>query len=75
MDLFQFRGGVASYSVSDDQAISEILDALGLGMELYVNRKKLDMLKIPQPILSKEIKHWRIEPEILKKLMEMLFMM
>jgi len=51
MDLFQFQGGVASYLVSNDQAVAEISDALGLGMELYVNRKKVDMLQDPPAYL------------------------
>jgi len=51
MDLFQFRGGVASYPVSNDQAVSEISDALGLGAELYVNKKKIDMLQDPSAYL------------------------
>jgi len=53
MDLFQFRGGAASYPVSNDQAVSEISDAIGLGMELYVNKKKLDMLQNPSAYLEK----------------------
>jgi hypothetical protein len=48
MYLFQFQGGVASYPVSNDQAVSEIL---GLGTELYVNKKKVDMLQDPSAYL------------------------
>jgi len=55
MDLFQFRGGVASYLVSNDQAVTEILDTLGLGLELYINKKKVDMLQNPSAYLQ-EIK-------------------
>jgi len=51
MDLFQFRVGVASYLVSNDQVVSEISDALGLGEELYVNKKKVDMLQDPSAYL------------------------
>jgi len=51
MDLFQFQGGVASYLVSDYQAVAEISDALGLGMELYINKKKVDMLQNPSAYL------------------------
>jgi len=73
MDLFQFRGGVASYPVSDDQVVSEISEALGLGMELYVNNKKLDMLRDPSGYL--EQRKSRIELEILEKFMQMLSIM
>jgi len=51
MDLFQFRGGAASYPVSNDQAVSEISDALGLGAELYINKKKVEMLQDPSAYL------------------------
>jgi len=56
MDLFQFRGGVASYPVSNDQAVSEISDALGLGAELYINKKKVDMLQDPSAYLNQRNK-------------------
>jgi hypothetical protein len=56
MDLFQFRGGAASYPVSDSQVVSEISDAIGLGMELYVNQKKLDMLQNPSAYLEQRNK-------------------
>jgi len=52
MDLFQFQGGVTAYLVSDDQVVAEISDAIGLGMELYVNKKTLDMLQDPYREIS-----------------------
>jgi len=51
MDLIQFQGGVASYLVSNDQVVSEISDAIGLGAELYFNKKKVDMLQDPSAYL------------------------
>jgi len=36
--------------------VSEISDALGLGMELYVNRKKVDMLQNPSAYLEQRNK-------------------
>jgi len=56
MDLFQFRGGVASYPVSNSQAVSEISDAIGLGAELYVNKKKVEMLQDPSAYLNQRNK-------------------
>jgi hypothetical protein len=56
MEIFQFQGGVASYPVSNDQAVSEISDALGLGMELYINNKKLNMLQNPSGYLKQRNK-------------------
>jgi len=56
IDLFQFQGGVVSYPVSNDQVVSEISGALGLGMELYINKKKLDMLQNPSVYLKQRNK-------------------
>jgi len=56
MDLFQFQGGVASYPINNDQAVAEISDTLGLGMELYINREKLDMLQNPSAYLKQRNK-------------------
>jgi len=56
MDLFQFQGGAASYPVSDTQAVSEISDAISLGAELYVNKRKLDMLQNPSAYLEQRNK-------------------
>jgi len=46
----------ASYLVNNDQAVSEISDALGLGMELYINMKKVDMLQNPSLYLQQRNK-------------------
>jgi len=56
MDLFQFRGGVASYPVSNEQAVTEISEALCLGGELYINMKKVDMLQNPSAYLEQRNK-------------------
>jgi len=36
--------------------VSEISEALGLGMELYINKKKLDMLQNPSTYLEQRNK-------------------
>jgi len=42
---------LASYPINDDQAVAEISDTLGLGIKLYINRKKVDMFQDPSAYL------------------------
>jgi len=47
--MLTFRGGrdVQAYPVSDDQAVSEINESLGLGIEQFMAGKKIAMLNAP----------------------------
>jgi len=67
IDLFQFQGGVESYLVSNDQVVAEISDSLGLGAELYFNKKKVNKL---QPTSYKEIRCFLMWALILKTFMQ-----
>jgi len=54
--MFTFRGGrdVQTYPVSDDQAISEINESLGLGIEQFIAGKKIAMLNAPAKYLQEK---------------------
>jgi hypothetical protein len=47
MDLFRFW-----YPVSSNQAVAEISDVLGLGIEQFMAGKKIDMLNAPATYLQ-----------------------
>jgi len=54
MALFQFRGGrVAGLPASNEQAIGEIAESLGLGVGQYLNKKKIQMLGNPVDYLTR----------------------
>jgi len=52
--MLTFRGGrdVQAYPVSDDQAVSEINESLGLGIEQFMAGKKIAMLNAPATYLQ-----------------------
>jgi len=52
--MLTFRGGreVQGYPVSDEQAISEINESLGLSIEQFMAGKKIDMLNSPSEYLQ-----------------------
>jgi len=52
--MLTFRGGreVQAYPVSDDQAVSEINESLGLGIDQFIAGKKIDMLNAPATYLQ-----------------------
>jgi len=52
--MLTFRGGrdVQAYPVSDDQAVSEINESLGLGIEQFMAGKKIAMLNAPAKYLQ-----------------------
>ena len=52
--MLVFRGGrdVQSYPVSDDQAVAEINESLGLGIDQFMAGKKIDMLNSPAKYLK-----------------------
>jgi len=53
MALFQFQGGQAvGLPASNDQAIGEIAESLGLGVGQYINKKKIQMLGNPVDYLT-----------------------
>jgi len=53
MALLQFRGGrVAGLPASNEQAIGEIAESLGLGVGQYLSRKKVQMLANPVNYLT-----------------------
>jgi hypothetical protein len=47
--MLTFRGGrdVQAYPVSNDQAVSEINESLGLGIEQFMTGKKIALLNAP----------------------------
>jgi len=54
MALLQFRGGrVAGLPASNEQAIGEIAELLGLGVGQYLSRKKVQMLGNPVDYLTR----------------------
>jgi len=53
MALFQFGGGQAvGLPASNEQAVSEIAESLGLGVGQYLNKKKIQMLGNPVDYLT-----------------------
>jgi len=52
--MLTFRGGrdFQAYPVSDDQAVSEINESLGLGIEQFMAGKKIAMLNTPAKYLK-----------------------
>jgi len=52
--MLTFRGGrdVQAYPVSNNQAVSEINESLGLGIEQFMAGKKIAMLNIPAKYLK-----------------------
>jgi len=52
--MLTFRGGrdVQAYPVSDDQAVSQINESLGLGIEQFMTGKKIAMLNAPATYLQ-----------------------
>jgi len=52
--MLTFRGGreVQAYPVSNDQAILEINESLGLGIDQFMAGKKIDMLNAPATYLQ-----------------------
>jgi len=52
--MLTFRGGrdVQAYPVSNDQAVSEINESLGLGIEQFMAGKKIAMLNAPAKYLQ-----------------------
>jgi len=53
--MLTFRGGreFQGYPVSDNQAILEINEALGLGIDQFMALKKINMLSMPQQHICK----------------------
>jgi len=52
--VLTFRGGreIQGYPVSNDQAVSEINESLGLGIEQFMAGKKINMLNAPSDYLQ-----------------------
>jgi len=52
--MLVFRGGrdAQSYPVSDNQAVAEINESLGLGIDQFMAAKKIDMLNSPAKYLK-----------------------
>jgi len=52
--MLTFRGGrdIQAYPISDDQAVSEINESLGLGIEQFMAGKKIAMLNAPAKYLK-----------------------
>jgi len=52
--MLTFRGGrdIQAYPVSDNQAVSEINELLGLGIEQFMAGKKIAMLNAPAKYLK-----------------------
>jgi len=52
--MLRFRGGrdIQAYPVSDNQAVSEINESLGLGIEQFMAGKKIAMLNAPAKYLK-----------------------